>query len=90
MRKGGTWWGRSRSSMGRMRRGRRSTTRQAQVGTVWKTRGWVVGGEYGRSVQEVRGTPGIRVWRVDGRLEGEEGRGDSIGTVGTFFIWAVC
>ena len=41
--------------MGRMRRGRRSTTRQAQVGTVWKTRGWVVGGEYGRSVQEVRG-----------------------------------
>ena len=52
MRKGGTWWGRSRSSM---RRRRRSTTRQAQVGTVWKTRGWVVGGEYGRSVQEVRG-----------------------------------
>ena len=85
MRKGGTWWGRSRSSMGR-----RSSTRQAQVGTVWKTRGWVVGGEYGRSVQEVRGTPGIRVWRGDGRLEGEEGRGYSIVTVGTFFIWAVC
>ena len=76
--------------MGRRRRGRRSTTRQAQVGIVWKTRGWVVGGEYGRSVQEVRGTPGIRVWRVDGRLEGEEGRGDSIVAVGTFYIWAVC
>ena len=33
--------------------------------------------------------PGVRVWRQRRRLEGEEGRGDNIVAVGTFFIGAM-
>ena len=50
-----------------------------------------VGGRWGvwEECTGGQGAPGIRVWRVDGRLEGEEGRGDNIVAVGTFFIGAV-